>query len=146
MELIFLVILGMITTLSLPPFNLFFLNFLTFPLFFIFLIKKSNLHNNLKFFFIYGWAFGFGYFMTNLYWISISLTFDQNFKFLIPLTVIFIPAFLSIFYGLVTIVFMILNPKKKNIKFFFYFFSNFWYPGIHKRVNIYWFSLELDCL
>ena len=28
-----------------------------------------------------GWLFGFGYFLTNLYWISISLTFDQNFKF-----------------------------------------------------------------
>ncbi len=103
----------MITTLSLSPFNYFFLNFLTFPLFFIFLIKKINLHNNFKFFFIYGWAFGFGYFLTNLYWISISLTFDQNFKFLIPFTIIFIPAFLAIFYGLVTTVFMILNPKKR---------------------------------
>ena len=103
----------MITTLSLSPFNYFFLNFLTFPTFFIFLIKKTNLHNNYKFFFIYGWAFGFGYFLTNLYWISISLTFDQNFKFLIPFTVIFIPAFLAIFYGLVTMIFIVLNPKKK---------------------------------
>jgi apolipoprotein N-acyltransferase len=33
------------------------------------------------------------------YWISISLTFDQNFKFLIPITIILIPAFLAIFYG-----------------------------------------------
>ena len=103
----------MITTLSLSPFNYFFLNFLTFPLFFIFLVKKTNLHNNFKFFFIYGWVFGFGYFLTNLYWISISLTFDQNFKFLIPFTIIFIPAFLAIFYGLVTTIFMILNPKKR---------------------------------
>ncbi len=111
----------MITTLSLPPLNFFFLNFLTFPLFFIFLIKKSNLHKNSKFFFIYGWAFGFGYFLTNLYWISISLTFDQNFKFLIPLTVILIPAFLAIFYGLVTLIFMVLNPRKKILSSFFIF-------------------------
>ena len=111
----------MITTLSLPPFNYFYLNFLTFPLFFIFLIKKSNLHNNLKFFFIYGWSFGFGYFLTNLYWISISLTFDQNFKFLIPFTVIFIPGFLAIFYGFVTIIFKILNPKKKILSSLFIF-------------------------
>ena len=111
----------MITTLSLSPFNYFFLNFLTFPLFFIFLIKKINLHNNFKFFFIYGWVFGFGYFLTNLYWISISLTFDQNFKFLMPFTIIFIPAFLAIFYGLVTIIFRILNPKKKILSSFFIF-------------------------
>ena len=113
--------MGMITTLSLSPFNYFFLNFLTFPLFFIFLIKKSNLHNNFKLFFIYGWAFGFGYFLTNLYWISISLTFDQNFKFLIPFTIILIPAFLAIFYGLVTMIFIILNPKKKVLSSLFIF-------------------------
>ncbi len=56
--------------------------------------------------------FGFGYFFTNLYWISISLTFDQNFKFLIPLTVILIPAFLASFYGLISYIFIILKPKK----------------------------------
>jgi len=111
-ELIFLIILGMLTSLSLPPFNYLIINFLTFTSFFIFLIKKFNQNKNTKLFFIYGWLFGFGYFVTNLYWISISLTFDQNFKFLIPLTVIFIPAFLAIFYGLVSYFFIILKPKK----------------------------------
>ena len=111
----------MITTLSLSPFNYFFLNFLTFPSLFIFLIKKTNLHKNFSFFFIYGWAFGFGYFLTSLYWISISLTFDQNFKFLIPFTVILIPAFLAVFYGLVTLMFVILNPKKKILSSLFIF-------------------------
>jgi len=102
----------MATSLSLPPFNYLIINFLTFTLFFIFLIKKSNSHKNSKLFFLYGWLFGFGYFVTNLYWISISLTFDQSFKFLIPLTIFLIPAFLALFYGLVSYFFIILKPKK----------------------------------
>ena len=102
----------MITSLSLPPFNYLIINFLTFSIFFLFLIKKSNEHNNKKLFFFYGWLFGFGYFVTNLYWISISLTFDPNFEFLIPFTIILIPAFLAIFYGFIPYFFVILKPKK----------------------------------
>ena len=102
----------MLTSLSLSPFNYLIINFLTFTLFFSFLIKKSDQHKNIKLFFFYGWLFGFGYFITNLYWISISLTFDQNFTFLIPFTIILIPAFLGIFYGLISCFFIILKPKK----------------------------------
>ncbi|MBT3407133.1 apolipoprotein N-acyltransferase, partial [Candidatus Woesearchaeota archaeon] len=65
-----------------------------------------------KYFFFYGWLFGFGYFLSSLYWISIALTFDQNFKFLIPITIILIPSFLGIFYGLVTFCFIISKSKK----------------------------------
>jgi len=110
-EKVFLIILGIVTSFSLSPFNFFLINFFTFSLFFLFLIKKSNHHKNTKLFFLYGWLFGFGYFAVNLYWISISLTFDQNFKFLIPLTIILIPSFLAVFYGLVTYFFIILKPR-----------------------------------
>ena len=109
---IFLIILGVTTSFSLPPFNYLIINFLTFSLFFLFLIKKSNQHKKKMNFFLYGWLFGFGYFLSNLYWISISLTFDQNFKFLIPLTIILIPAFLAIFYGLISYFFIILKPQR----------------------------------
>ena len=81
-------------------------------MFYLFLIKKLDLHKNKIQFFLYGWLFGFGYFISSLYWISISLTFDENFKFLIPLTLILIPAFLAIFYGLISYLFLILKPKK----------------------------------
>ena len=111
-ESIFLILLGAITSLSLPPLNYFIINFFTFSSFFIFLFRKFNQHNNKKLFFIYGWLFGFGYFLSNLYWISISLTFDQNFEFLIPLTIILIPAFLALFYGLVSFFFLLFKPKK----------------------------------
>ena len=111
-EFIFLIILGAITSFSLPPFNYFVINFLSFSLLFIFLIKKSYQHKHIKVFFIYGWLFGFGYFASSLYWISISLTFDQNYDFLIPIVIILIPSFLAIFYGLTTYLFLLLKPKK----------------------------------
>ena len=111
----------MVTSLSLPPLNYFLINFFTFTLFFVFLFKKLNSQNTKKFFFFYGWLFGLGYFVTNLYWISISLTFDQSFKFLIPITIILIPAFLAIFYGLASYLFVMF--KSKNIINSFLIFS-----------------------
>ena len=110
-ELILLIFLGVVSSLSLPPFNFFILNFITFSLFFFFLIQKSNEHNNKRLFFLYGWLFGFGFFAISLYWISISLTFDENFKFLIPFTLFLIPTFLAIFYGLISYFFILFKPK-----------------------------------
>ena len=111
-EIIFLIILGAASSLSLPPYNYLIINFFTFSAFFIFLFKKSKITQSKKYFFFYGWLFGFGYFLSSLYWISISLTFDQNFKFLIPISIILIPSFLGIFYGLVTFCFIISKSKK----------------------------------
>ena len=119
-EAIFLISLGLLTSISLPPFNYFIINFLTLSLFYIFLVKKLSENKNKKNFFLYGWLFGFGYFVSNLYWISISLTFDENFKFLIPLTIIIIPGFLSLFYGLISYIFMILKPKESLSSFFLF--------------------------
>ena len=110
-ELLFLFILGALTSLSLPPYNLLFVNFITFSLFFIYIFKKKKYFSKNKAF-LFGWFFGFGYFVTNLYWISISLTFDVNFKFLIPIALILIPAFLAIFYGVATYCFFLIDIKK----------------------------------
>ena len=119
-EIVFLVILGAASSLSLPPYNYLIINFFTFSSFFIFLFKKSKTTKSKKDFFFYGWLFGFGYFLSSLYWISISLTFDQNFKFLIPITIILIPSFLGIFYGLVTFCFIISKPRKIVSSFFIF--------------------------
>ena len=108
----------MASSLSLPPYNYLIINFFTFSAFFIFIFKKSKITQNKKTFFFYGWLFGFGYFLTSLYWVSISLTFDQNFKFLIPITIILIPTFLGVFYGFVTLCFIISKPKKTISSFF----------------------------
>ena len=111
-EIVFLIFLGAATSLSLPPYNYLIINFLTFTAFFIFLFKKSKIIQNKKLAFFYGWLFGFGYFFSSLYWISISLTFDQNVKFLVPITIILIPAFLAIFYGIISLCFIIFKSKK----------------------------------
>ena len=71
--------------------------------------KKESKH---KLFFFYGWLFGFGYFLTNIYWISISLTFDENFKFLIPFALILVPSFIALFYGFVCYLFIFFKPNK----------------------------------
>ena len=56
--------------------------------------------------------FGFGYFISNLFWISNCLTFEENFKPLIAISIIFIPLFLGLFYGLATFFCYFFNLKK----------------------------------
>ncbi len=118
-ELLFLILLGCLTSLSLPPFNYLIINFFTFSAFFIFLEKKK-FNKNKKIFFLYGWLFGFGYFISNLYWIPISLTFDKNFTFLIPVASILVPGFLALFYGLITYLFFIIKFNKTLCSFFLF--------------------------
>ncbi len=119
-EFILLILLGFFSSLSLPPFNYVIINFFTFSLFYILLVRLSLTSENKKILFIYGWLFGFGYFASNLYWISLSLTFDENFKFLIPLAVVLVPAFLALFYGLISYLFVTFR-QKKNLSSFFLF-------------------------
>ena len=99
------VLLGIISSLSLPPYNLFFLNFISLPILFILFQTKKNVFKS----FCVGWFFGFGYFFSNIYWINHSLTFDNSFKLLIPISLFLIPLLLAIFYGLATFVLHFLN-------------------------------------
>jgi len=114
---VYLISLGAISAFSLPPYNFFIINFITFSLFFIFIFNKKKTFSNNRSFFKYGWFFGFGYFLSGLYWISISLTFDQTFKFLIPIATILLPACLGIFYGFITYLFSIFYSKKVVVSF-----------------------------
>ena len=116
-------ILGLITSFSLPPYSFFFINFITFPLLLIFLI--SNYKKGKWISFKIGWMFGFGYFISNLYWITNALTFEENFKPLIPISLILIPLFLGVFYGITTLAcsFFSLNKKFSSILIFSFFFS-----------------------
>ena len=103
-------ILGLITSFSLPPYSFFFINFFTFPLLLFYLI--SNKHLGKLSSFSIGWMFGFGYFLSNLYWITNSLTFEETFKPLIPFALILIPLFLGAFYGLATLASFLIGLKK----------------------------------
>ena len=97
-------IIGSLTTISFHPFNITLVNLIIFPLLFyliVFINKKSKsiyrkkpLRKNL---FIFGLLFGFGFYLSGISWITNSLTFDDDFKVLIPFALILIPLFLSLF-------------------------------------------------
>ena len=117
---IYLFFLGAISAFSLPPYNFFIINFITFTLFFTFIFKEKKKLINNGYFFKYGWFFGFGYFLSGLYWISISLTFDEEFKFLIPIAIFLVPALLGIFYGMITLLFAFFYSRKVINSFFIF--------------------------
>ena len=149
-----MILLGLFSSLSLPPFNYIIINFLTFSLFYVLLTRLPLKSKNKKIFFLYGWLFGFGYFASNLYWISLSLTFDDNFKFLIPLAVVLVPAFLALFYGIVSCSFIILKPKKNLSSFFLFslifgtieFLRGSIFTGFPWNLIVYSFSNNIEIL
>ena len=104
--------LGCLTVLSFQPFNFTFINFIILPILFnlvIFIKKKSKSTYRKKPYkknlFILGTTFGFGFYLSGIYWITNSLTYDENFKFLIPIALIFIPLFLSFFFSFIIVIF-----------------------------------------
>ena len=115
-------VIGLLTSYSLPPYGFFFINFITLPILFFYLI--NNYGNGKWTSFKIGWIFGFGYFISNLYWISNSLTFEEIFKPLIPFSLIIIPLFLGLFYGLITFFCSFFNLKKNfsSVLIFSFFF------------------------
>ena len=111
-------LLGSLSVFSFQPFNLFFFNFLIIPFLFLILSyvnkKSKNIYIKkpyLKNLFFVGFFFGIGFFLAGTHWISYSLTFDESFKYLIPISLILLPSFLAIFLGLVT---LIIGPYLKN--------------------------------
>ena len=140
--------LGILSSFSLPPYNLFFINFLTLPLLLYILINYID--KKIISFYV-GWIFGFGYFISNLYWVTNSLTFDVNFKFIIPFALILIPSFLGIFYGSVTFFCNFFNLKNKisSILIFsiifggFEFIRSFIFGGFPWNLTVYSLSNNL---
>ena len=109
---------GLLSTLSLPPYNFFYLNFISFSLLFKFYL---SLEIKKKFpSFIYGCIFGFSYFFSNIYWIANSLTVEEIFKPLIPFAITMIPLFLGIFYGISFLIFVYFKPEKKISSIFLF--------------------------
>ena len=123
-------LLGAITIIGFAPYNFTFVNFFTFPflLLLISVIKKRTQSKYRKkkskrYFFYVGCAFGFGFFLLGNYWIAISLTHDESFKYLIPFTLILVPLFLSLFFGLA--IFTVGNFVEKNISYILFFSATF---------------------
>tara|TARA_B100000214_G_scaffold349714_1_gene302820 strand:- start:907 stop:2460 length:1554 start_codon:yes stop_codon:yes gene_type:complete len=121
---LFPILFGGITVLSFQPFNFFYINFISLPLLFFSIIyvkkKSKSIYRKkpyLKNLFILGTSYGFGFFFFNNYWIANSLTFDESFMFLIPISLILIPLFLSLFFSLP--ITLIGNFCEKNISSIF---------------------------
>jgi len=103
--------IGLLTVFSFQPFNLSLINFILLPIFFYLVVyvkkkskstyRKKPYHKNL---FLIGSTFGFGFYLSGIFWIAYSLTFDDSFKFLIPFTIVLIPLFLSLFTGLTILI------------------------------------------
>ena len=98
--------LGLFSVFSFQPFNFTFINFLIIPCLFLiinYVQKRSrNVYRKkpyLRNLFFIGYFFGIGFFLSGTYWISYSLTFDENLKILIPFSIILIPLSLGLFFG-----------------------------------------------
>ena len=99
-------ILGSLTVFSFQPYNFSYINFLIIPSLFLLTIyvqkKSKNRFRNKPYLlnlFLIGYLFGVGFFLAGTHWISYSLTFDDSFEFLIPISVVGLPLFLGLFFG-----------------------------------------------
>jgi len=108
-------VIGSVSVLSFEPFNLTIINFLIIPLFFysiVYISKKSQSVYRKKPYkinlFLFGLSFGVGFYLSGVSWIVNSLTFDDNFKILIPFGLIFIPLFLGLF---IAIPILLIGPR-----------------------------------
>ena len=78
--------------------------------------------------------------LSGIHWITNSLTFDENFKILIPFGLILIPLFLSLFFSIIILLIGPFLKMKFSINFFFSGFLSF--SDFIKSKNINWFSME----
>lgn len=113
-------ILGMCAALAFAP--LFIMPVVVFSLAgLLFLLERTTL---CKESFIIGWCYGFGYFLTGLYWISYSLLLDiENFAWMIPFALIGIPAILAFYIAIVA---FFTKYFGKNLYLLFANFVMFW--------------------
>ena len=94
-------VLGTLTVFTFQPFNYSYINFIIVPALFLvttYVKKKSkNTYRKKPYLlnlFLIGYLFGIGFFLTGTSWIANSLSFDENFKFLIPISIIGLPLFI----------------------------------------------------
>ncbi len=97
-------LLGIFSTLAMPPISFWPSLFITFPIL-IWLIDgvkltQRNSSGVQKQVFKIGWSFGFGYFLVSLYWLGSSFLIEpEKFAWALPFAVTLLPAFLGLFYA-----------------------------------------------
>ncbi len=100
---------GALFTLAFAPFNVWPIIFVVIPLF-LFSIQSTS---KIMQIFWNGWAFGFGHYVTSLYWIANSLTFQSDkFMWLMPFAVLGIPAVLALYTALLGVLTCLFSTNK----------------------------------
>ncbi|MCE9508392.1 MAG: apolipoprotein N-acyltransferase [Alphaproteobacteria bacterium] len=90
--------LGTLMTLAMPPVGAFYILLVCVPGI-IWLVRQSGTKTDA---FLTGWAFGAGYFIFGLYWVSFALFVDiDSFWWVVPLSAVVGPAVLALYYGLI---------------------------------------------
>ncbi len=113
--------IGLITSFSFAPFFLIFIPFFSFPYLFDKVFHAKNKFSS----FLIGFIFSFGYFIGNLYWMSISLFTDiKTYWWLLPFAISVIPACVAIFLGISCLCFYIFKTKSTTINVIL--FASFW--------------------
>lgn len=93
--------LGGLTTLGLPPADLWPIAFVTLPV----LLWHLEAAEGKRAAFLTGWWFGFGYFTVGWYWISNALlVFSSAFWWMVPFALIGLPSVMAIYLGGATLV------------------------------------------
>ena len=99
------ILAGIVSALAMPPFDLVFLLFATFPVL-VWLMDGAASEPSSGFFsklwdgFKPGFFFGFGYFFAGLWWIgSAFLVEAEDFLWALPIAVLAVPAILALFWG-----------------------------------------------
>jgi apolipoprotein N-acyltransferase len=115
-------LIGLVSSLIFAPFYLFPIAFISFPYFYNIL----NGENNIKKTYYYGWCFGFGHYISGLYWIANALFIDiKQFWFLLPFALLGIPALLAtLFTGPFALCFNFI--KRKNFTLNLFIFASLW--------------------
>ncbi len=130
-------LMGLLVTFSLPPFFDIVTMIVGFSGFFIIL----SYCDNRKTAFLLGWWFGFGQFVTSLYWISNSLLVDAaRFAWLIPFAILLIPAICALFVAAVSLLVHISRLKGFIAVILF---ALLWVIAEIIRSYIFWFPWNL---
>ncbi len=103
---------GCVSALAFAPFDLF-LPLVISVSWFFYLINRS-LELSYKKIFLLGLSYGIGYFLTGLYWVSISLLTDiARFWWLLPFSITLFPLVLGLFFGFFALVIHFIFNKYK---------------------------------
>lgn len=112
-------ILGLIFPLAFAPFFIFPVALVSLPLL-LYVISAATSSQNA---FYLGWWYGFGFFITGLYWIANALFVDiGSFFWLLPFAVFAIPAVLAIYIGLVAVLSRYCARNSEQLAFYFIIF------------------------